>query len=73
MTASEKNTAVVAGILNIANNLKIDVIAEGIESKEQLVIYQRWGCDIVQGHYFSQAVPANEILSLADQNFDHLL
>ena len=47
-------------ILDIAKNLKMPVIAEGVETENQLAMLKRAGCDFVQGYYFSRPVPPEE-------------
>ena len=60
--ALEGNDSVVAaGIINIANRLGMVVVAEGVETKEQLVQYEMQGCNHVQGWIFSRAVEADQI------------
>jgi diguanylate cyclase (GGDEF)-like protein/PAS domain S-box-containing protein len=48
---------VVASIISLAHNLKLHVIAEGVESHDQLAFLERHGCDEIQGYYFSKPVP----------------
>ena len=50
----ERDVQLVALILGIAKNLKIPVIAEGVETESQLQILKELGCTIVQGYYFSR-------------------
>ena len=57
---SEKDTHLVALILGIAKSLRIPVVAEGVETEEQLKLLKKWGCPLVQGFYFSRPLPANE-------------
>jgi diguanylate cyclase (GGDEF)-like protein/PAS domain S-box-containing protein len=45
-------------IVALANNLKIAAIAEGVETKEQLIQLRKLGCEYVQGYLFSPPVPA---------------
>ncbi|MBQ3295735.1 MAG: EAL domain-containing protein [Erysipelotrichaceae bacterium] len=47
-------------IIDIAKNLKIPVIAEGVERETQIQILKKMGCDIVQGFYFSRPLPVDE-------------
>ena len=47
-------------ILNIAENLKVPVVAEGVETETQLQLLKNMGCAQVQGYYFSKPVPAAE-------------
>lgn len=48
---------IVKAIIDLARGLKIDVVAEGVETKEQLKYLISQGCTEVQGHYFSAAKP----------------
>ena len=47
-------------IIDIAGYLRVPVIAEGVETKEQVDVLKYMGCDIIQGYYFSKPVPAEE-------------
>ena len=47
-------------IIQMAANLKLDVVAEGVENQEQLDFLRANGCDIVQGHLFGNPVSATE-------------
>jgi diguanylate cyclase (GGDEF)-like protein len=50
--------AIVVSIIALAHNLKLRVIAEGVETASQLDYLRRNGCDEIQGYYFSPPVPA---------------
>ena len=58
--SGEKDRDLVALILGIARSLKIPVVAEGVETKEQLELLRKLGCPLVQGFYFSRPLPAAE-------------
>lgn len=62
MQNDEKSMKLVELILDIAKFLKIPVIAEGVETEEQLLLLKERGCDIVQGYYFSKPVPAEDFV-----------
>ena len=47
-------------ILDIAKTLSVPVIAEGVETDEQLALLKELGCEMVQGYYFSKPVSADE-------------
>jgi len=47
-------------IIDIADYLKVPVIAEGVETEEQYEALKAIGCDIVQGYYFSKPIPPDE-------------
>jgi diguanylate cyclase (GGDEF)-like protein/PAS domain S-box-containing protein len=53
------DAAIVATIIQMAHSLKLDVVAEGVESEEQLEFLRRHGCDHVQGHLFGDPVDAD--------------
>jgi diguanylate cyclase (GGDEF)-like protein len=53
VTTSAGDAAIVRGIVRIARELGMPVVAEGIENEEQICFYQELGCDMLQGYYFS--------------------
>ena len=67
----EKDKQLVALILGIAKNLKLLVIAEGVETEAQLEELKKQGCKLVQGYYFSRPLPAMEFerIYLSDHQF----
>ena len=56
----DKDMHLVALILGIARSLKVPVVAEGVETEEQLKLLKELGCQLVQGFYFSKPLPAAE-------------
>ena len=60
---NEKDTQMVSLIIGIAKNLDIPVIAEGVETEEQLRLLKELGCSVVQGYYFSRPLPPEEFES----------
>lgn len=55
-----RDAVVTKTIIDMARNLSLNVIAEGVESKEQLEFLKELGCHAFQGFLFSQALPADE-------------
>ncbi|WP_227937274.1 EAL domain-containing protein [Alkalihalobacillus deserti] len=55
------DATIVKTIISMAHNLKLNVVAEGIETKEQLVFLQQHLCNEGQGYLFSKPVPASEL------------
>jgi EAL domain-containing protein (putative c-di-GMP-specific phosphodiesterase class I) len=53
--------AIANTIVSMGRNLRLMVLAEGVETHEQLVLFRGMGCDMAQGFYFSRAVPADEM------------
>ena len=60
----KENLEIVRTIITLAHNLKMDVIAEGVETAEQLSQLRDLGCEYAQGYYFSRPVPAEEASEL---------
>jgi diguanylate cyclase (GGDEF)-like protein/PAS domain S-box-containing protein len=55
----------VNAIISMAHSLGLTVVAEGVETHEQLVLLDELGCDLVQGYYFSKPIPAEQFLDFA--------
>jgi diguanylate cyclase (GGDEF)-like protein len=62
------NVAITQAIIAMARTLHLTVIAEGVETAAQFNFLRSRGCDEVQGHYFSPAVPFEEATLLLQQN-----
>ena len=61
ITLGKDFVAIVCAIVQLAHNLSISIVAEGIETSEQLAMLQSIDCEAGQGFYFSQPLPANEL------------
>ncbi|WP_080845801.1 bifunctional diguanylate cyclase/phosphodiesterase [Cytobacillus gottheilii] len=61
---SGKDAAIVKTIINMANSLDLNVIAEGVETNEQLLSLKQDGCDEYQGYLFSKPVKALAVQEL---------
>lgn len=59
-----KNSAIVSSILAMGHKLRLNVTAEGVETKEQYDTLRDGGCDIIQGYYFSKPLPLHEFQKL---------
>jgi len=59
--------AIITAIIALANSLKLDLIAEGVETKEQADFLLASGCKNMQGFLFSKALPVEEITQLLQQ------
>jgi diguanylate cyclase (GGDEF)-like protein/PAS domain S-box-containing protein len=53
-----EDTAVVRMIIELAHTLRLEVIAEGVETEEQATLLKEMGCDFAQGYHFSKPLPA---------------
>jgi diguanylate cyclase (GGDEF)-like protein len=71
VTSSNDDASIVSAIVSLGHTLKLKVIAEGVETPEQLEFLQRLGCDQYQGYHYSAAMPANELADLIRRGGDH--
>lgn len=61
LTTNYDDRAIVATIVNLSKNLRLKVVAEGVETKEALDFLRLEKCDVMQGYLFSRPLPAEEI------------
>ena len=69
MLERQERKVLVETIVAMASGLGLDVIAEGVETREQLAHLSAIGCDIAQGFLFSRPVPLTEALALLGRDF----
>jgi len=58
LVSDSGDQAIVTSTILLAHKLGLSVVAEGVEDAEQLALLQQYGCDEIQGYYFSPPVPA---------------
>ena len=61
------DSAIVKAIVAMAPSLQLSVVAEGVESDQQLQFLRGLGCDIIQGHFYSCPLPAAQFFPFAEQ------
>ncbi len=66
MFTNDKILKIIAIVAEIANYLKVKLVAEGVETKEQLVALKSMGYNIIQGYYFSRPLPVAEFEKMID-------
>ncbi len=64
IAAENKEMHMVELVIDIAKFLKVPVIAEGVESKDQYELLKKAGCDIIQGFYFSRPIAPEDLGTL---------
>lgn len=69
IAADSDDASITRAVITMAHHLKLKVVAEGVETPEQLALLISHQCDVIQGYFFSRPLPADEMtgLLLADQ------
>ncbi|MGO2129551.1 MAG: EAL domain-containing protein [Pseudoalteromonas prydzensis] len=65
---SEQDRNITATIIRLAKYLKIDVVAEGVETKEQAYMLHIMGCNTMQGYYYSRPLHADKVATFIAEN-----
>ncbi len=68
VASSNSGDAILASaIISMAHNLNLVVVGEGVETKTQLAFLRANGCNIIQGFYFSKALPPDEFVNFFNE------
>ncbi|MBD2835575.1 EAL domain-containing protein [Pseudomonas sp. JM0905a] len=63
LDANEESAAIVRSIIELAHNLGLEVVAEGVESRSIMEMLERWGCEEAQGYCISKPVSGRDFQS----------
>lgn len=61
---SDKDRTIVMHIISYAKSMKVEVVAEGVETKGQHDLLQEQKCDVIQGYYYQKPMPPEELALL---------
>jgi diguanylate cyclase (GGDEF)-like protein/PAS domain S-box-containing protein len=64
------DASITQGIISMAHHLRLNVVAEGVETEPQYLFLRKIQCDAFQGYYFAKPMPANELRSFLVQQRD---
>lgn len=70
MLVSEKGKLILEQVVAMAGKLDLGLLAEGVETREQVEFLKEIGCDMVQGFYYAKPMPAEEFYELLKQDRD---
>lgn len=65
---TEKNRAVITSVMEMAKNLNLYTVSEGVETPEQVDFLKEIGCDTIQGYYYYKPMPTPDFENLMQQN-----
>ena len=68
ITSDPDDAAIALAVINLAHNLRLKVVAEGVETEAQYHFLGQHGCDVMQGFYFSRPVPPDACARLLAQD-----
>jgi diguanylate cyclase (GGDEF)-like protein/PAS domain S-box-containing protein len=71
--ANSSDAIIISAVIGMAKSLKQSIVAEGVETIEQLAFLQAHGCDEGQGYYFSRPAPANQFATLLEMRSQQLV
>ena len=69
MMVSGKGRIILEQVVLMANELNVGILAEGVETKEQIEQLQRMGCDQVQGFFYSRPMPNEDFFTLVEKQY----
>ena len=72
ITSEPNDAAIVRAVVTLGHSLDMIVVAEGVETADQLMRLRAEGCDEVQGYYFGRPMPAADFLALLEGEPDLL-
>ncbi|MDF1504425.1 EAL domain-containing protein [Roseisolibacter sp. H3M3-2] len=67
VVTNRQNGAITTAIIDLGHSLGLDVVAEGVETREQFEYLAQRACDVVQGFLFGRPVPADEVPALVEK------
>lgn len=69
MMVSTKGRLILEQVVTMANKLQLGLLAEGVETKEQVELLQSIGCDQVQGYYYAKPMPEDDFFALLEKQY----
>ncbi|MBF0097236.1 MAG: EAL domain-containing protein [Magnetococcales bacterium] len=67
-TKDADDAAIIRAVIGLAHSLGLSVIAEGVETADQLELLRREGCDEIQGYYYSRPLPPADFVVFMQKN-----
>ena len=65
LTSDPNDAVIIRTIVSLGHSLELEVVAEGVESREQMQLLRFEGCHEMQGYYFAKPMPAAEFIAFA--------
>jgi len=68
LTIDAKDSFIASSLINLAHGINLSVVAEGVEDLQQLDLLKNYGCDEIQGYYFSKPLNAEDFEVFLEKN-----
>ena len=68
VNSDSKTKDIVKFLIALCKTNGLEVIAEGVDSKEKITILEKMNCDVIQGYYYAEPMPLNEYLDFLNNN-----
>mgnify|MGYP000424759294 FL=1 len=68
MMVSEKGRLILEYVVAMADKLGLELLAEGVETEEQVELLRKIGCDNVQGYYYAKPMPVEDFFELLQKD-----
>lgn len=65
---NDRSKKIISNTIHMLNQLKFNIIAEGVENKKQLLMLEKMGCHLVQGYYFCIPLSENDFMEFIKNN-----
>ncbi len=66
LPGTSRDASIVRSVVTLADNFKMNALAEGIETRQQWEALQAMGCELGQGYFFSRPLPATDFIALCE-------
>jgi diguanylate cyclase (GGDEF)-like protein/PAS domain S-box-containing protein len=66
LSSVKEDAVIVRSIIDLAHNLSVQVVAEGVEDEKTMELLLEFGCDAAQGYYFSRPIPGGDLAAWFD-------
>lgn len=65
MMVNPQDRVIIASTIDLAHNLGLEIVAEGVETEEQMMALQDLGCDVIQGYFIARPLPVGDLAEWA--------
>ena len=64
-----RGTRIMEGVVDVARDLGLDVVVEGVETKEDRIFVTQMGAELIQGYFYAKPMPSDDFVELCAKNF----